>query len=269
MLKWKIQQTLNRIGYEVHKTRAVRSVPASVEKEHVKITPINVFPLVVQDLIDRKSARGEAEDDFFFVQIGAHDGLHYDPVRPFVTKYHWRGILVEPQPAIFERLVENYKDEPQLVFENVAMGLEDGRTILYAFKEGDGLPDHASMLTSFERHALVNNAHDYRAEIVELDVPCLTVASLLSKHNVDKIDLLQIDTEGFDFHIIKMFSLSEVRPTIIHFENAGMNMEQTDECYELFNKLNYRVLPIGIDTVAYRQEDDADFLETFENKGYS
>src|SRR5271166_6111911 len=63
---------------------------------------------------------------FYFIQVGANDGLKDDPLRRFVSKYHWRGILVEPQPQVFERLVKNYEAEKQLVFENVAIDDADG-----------------------------------------------------------------------------------------------------------------------------------------------
>jgi hypothetical protein len=56
--------------------------------------------------------------DFFFLQIGANDGHTDDPIVGLVKKYHLRGLLVEPQPATFKRLVKNYQGEDQLMFEN-------------------------------------------------------------------------------------------------------------------------------------------------------
>src|ERR1043165_8619029 len=104
--KLQIQSILGRFGYEIHKKRA-------------QVTPVNLFPWVMWDLIRRTG------EDQFFIQVGAHDGLHYDPIRPWVEKFHWSGVLAEPQPIIFKRLVENYKNEPQLKFENVAIGKEN------------------------------------------------------------------------------------------------------------------------------------------------
>lgn len=247
-----IRNILYRSGYELHKVGA----PSSA-------TPINVFLLVVQDLMQRTKA-----EDFFFVQIGAHDGLHYDPIRPFIKKYHWRGILIEPQPKIFKRLVKNYEDEPQLIFENAAIFPEDGQTILYAFKETANLPDHASMLATFNRESLLCNGHGYKGEIEELPVKALSLKSLLAQYRVQKIDLLQIDTEGYDFNIIKMFEHCKIKPAIIHFESGFLTKGQMNQCCELFGKWGYRAITIGIDTLAYRQPDDSNFAETMKNKGY-
>jgi FkbM family methyltransferase len=232
-----------------------------------KLIPINVFPLVVGDLLQRLESKGGKASDFFFVQIGAHDGLHYDPIRPFVKKYHWGGLLVEPQPEMFDRLIVNYADEPQLVFENAAIAHQNGVATLYTFKKTSELPDHVTMLASFYKNALVHNGHNYKGEIEELRVPALTLKTLLLKHKVNKIDLLQIDTEGYDFEIIKLLEDCPIKPELIHFESAFLDAPRKHECGELLHRLGYRALTIGIDTIAYRQSDD-NFEEAFANKGY-
>ena len=48
-------------------------------------------------------------DDFFFVQIGANDGINHDPLHEYVTKYNLSGLVVEPQPDVFELLRKNYE----------------------------------------------------------------------------------------------------------------------------------------------------------------
>ena len=56
------------------------------------------------DVLDLLLTKVSAErPDFFFVQIGANNGLTDDPIRQFVTKYHWHGVLVEPQPQVLSR----------------------------------------------------------------------------------------------------------------------------------------------------------------------
>ena len=251
------QRLLRSIGYDIHK---IHRVPP--------MTPINVLPLVVQHWMKQKPRGKNGSAEFLFIEIGAHDGLHGDPIRPFVIQYHWKGILVEPQPKIFKRLVDNYRLETQLIFENAAIAGSDGWATLYAFSASAGLPDHASMLASFNREVVAHNAHGYRGDIEELKIPTITIDSLLSKYGVQFVDLLMIDTEGFDFEIIRMLGATNVRPAIIHFESAFMSRDQSFECHELLHSWGYRVLTIGIDTIAYMQVDDDDFLARQENKGY-
>ena len=247
-----IRKTLDRLGYQIVKI-----------SHQSTAQPINVFPLVVDDFLARRGS-----NQLFFVQVGAHDGLHGDPIRPFVMRHHWKGILVEPQPKIFKRLVKNYQGQSQLAFENAAVGPADGTASLYTFKESPNLPDHASMLASFDKGRLVANGHGYKGQIEELAVPTLTVKTLLSKHGVKHIDLLQIDTEGFDFEIIKMFFAADVSPSIINFESGILSAGQMRECGEMFAKLGYRAITAGVDTIAYKQVNDLGFVDTLADEGY-
>src|SRR5271155_2568223 len=80
---------------------------------------IDILDLAIRDLMAR-------EPDIFFLQIGAHDGVSYDPIHNYIAKHHWKGLLVEPQPAVFQKLKENYAGEKQLLFENSAIAQQDG-----------------------------------------------------------------------------------------------------------------------------------------------
>lgn len=53
-------------------------------------------------------ARAKATKDFFFIQIGAHDGIMDDPIHEWIERFGWRGIFVEPQSAPFNRLKTGY-----------------------------------------------------------------------------------------------------------------------------------------------------------------
>ena len=60
------------------------------------------------------------------VQIGANDGIVDDPLREFLLRGLWRGVLVEPVPYLFERLRRNYSSRPDLAFANVAIASQRG-----------------------------------------------------------------------------------------------------------------------------------------------
>src|SRR5262249_56046547 len=58
---------------------------------------------------------------FFFVNIGANDGVSNDPIYPFLREYGWSGIVVEPLAPMLEELRRNYHDIPGIVFEQAAI----------------------------------------------------------------------------------------------------------------------------------------------------
>src|SRR5258708_30314549 len=111
-LKSFVQRCVKVFGYRIEKL-----------KDTVK-APIDVLDL----LLTKVSAE---RTDFLFVQIGVNNGLTDDPLRQFVTKYHWRGVLMEPQPHVFQRLLKNYEQEKQLAFENAAIADRDGTVRLF------------------------------------------------------------------------------------------------------------------------------------------
>src|SRR2546426_11057106 len=179
-------------------------------------------------LINRRWARCESEFDrllhqlstatneFFVIQIGACDGLIADPIHAWIKRYNWRGILVEPQKIEFENLKATYRDEhDRLVFENVAIADANGMCTLYRVKDN-------ALAAAWERGiASLLPPSDSDRFIAEA-VPCITFKTLLNRHHVSRIDLLQIDAEGYDFAILKQVDFRRIQPTVIRYEHRHL-----------------------------------------------
>lgn len=234
MLKKSIRYLLNRIGYDISR----------IETEEPK-SPFSVLRYVVREQLRTTS-------DFYFIQVGANDGVANDPIRPLVKNFHMKGLLVEPMPDFFERLKTNYLDEPQLVFENCAIGPVDDELSLYRFKPETKLPHkffHG--MARFDKGYMEARAKKMRLRdaIEEIKVPSLTFRTLLQKHNVSKIDLLQIDTEGFDFEIIKMAFAANMLPEIVNYEWTELSMRDRRDCKTLLIENGYSLIDVGPDVL--------------------
>ena len=187
----------------------------------------------------------QQETPFFVLQIGAYDGSFVDPIAGLIRSHRWQGLLVEPQPEAFNELRKNYSDQPQLRFENAAVGTEDCTITIYSLK------DSASHLASLDRHHLVR--HGTRSsEIIEQQVPCLTLRTLLARHGIEHVDLLQIDAEGNDGKILRSIDFTTFQPPIICYEHANLVEAERNHCIELLGKQGYRILLEDSDTIAYR-----------------
>lgn len=195
---------------------------------------------------------GKPPKDFFFVQIGAFDGVTADPIYPLVRKYGWRGVLVEPQVEAFERLQQNYADQPGLQFFNVAIGSDDGEILL--FTRTGGMVQAASL----ERH-LMNKPGRRRKLVEERRVTCWTLSRLLEESQAPQdIDLLQIDAEGLDYAIIRSIDFDVVKPTIIHYEHMVLSERDRNACLELLARHGYRFFLQDSDTLAYYDRSAGD-----------
>lgn len=230
--KTALQRILNRAGYRI-------------ERLDQRGRAIDVFDLAV-----RRTA-AERGNQFFFVQIGALDGVTADPIYRYVREYHWNGLLVEPQPEAFQHLLENYHDEPQLQFVNAAIGHEHGARSLY-FVPCDGRPTVLQGMASFNAR-LIRKQLPRRIAIVPRTVPTLPLQSLLERYRVTAIDLLQIDVEGFDYEVIKMVDFGRLSPRIIHYEHIHLSESDRRECQDLLVSRGYRLHCFEIDTTAIIQ----------------
>jgi FkbM family methyltransferase len=193
--------------------------------------------------------------DFFFVQIGAHNGIANDPIRKYVFKYGLRGILLEPQKEIFASLLENYKEHPQLIFENVAISDKNETKSLYKIRShAQNLPKWADQLASFSKQTILCHG-DVIPNIASLidvaNVQCITLYALLDKYEIADVDLLQIDAEGYDYEIIKTIDFDKVKPRMIHFEHKHLNARDTGNCVKFLMKNGYQITFSGSDAIAY------------------
>ncbi len=181
--------------------------------------------------------------DFFFVQIGSNDGIIHDPLFQYINRYHWRGILVEPIDYYFERLKENYKNNPQLVFENVAISEKQEIRDFYRVREGlDFLPAWSKGLGTFYPRVLLKHRWmipKLKNYIVKERVSCISLKQLLERHRVEKINLLMIDTEGYDYAIIKQLNFDIIKPNIILYEQKHLNNIDKKNCEQLLISQRY------------------------------
>jgi hypothetical protein len=93
----------------------------------------------------------------YFVQVGANDGILDDPIHPFVQTQGWRGVLIEPQPNIFEVLRRSYAGSEGLTFINAAIDHRPGRSTLYCIEPHTDVPDWTLGIASFDKGVLLRH----------------------------------------------------------------------------------------------------------------
>lgn len=190
------------------------------------------------------------DPDLFFVQIGAFDGRSDDQIHEYVVRFGWHGVLVEPQRQHFEALRETYRDRPGLRLENVAVSDRPETRPFYTVRQMPGLPAIAQQAASFDRAHLERHLPEWaRAAIVEEPVQCATLADLLA--GVERVDLLQVDVEGFDAEIIRMFDFERFSPAIVRFEHRHLSRLDHERAVARLVSHGYRVATNNYDTLAW------------------
>lgn len=198
-----------------------------------------------QDLAPLVARLLRLRPEFFFLQIGAFDGLENDPVAPLVREFGIGGIVVEPQPAAAAALRANYAPFPQVAVVNAAIADADGDREFFTAS------DASIQQASLSRSHLVS--HGVSADrIAAIRVCCTTVANLLREHGRERCDLIQIDAEGWDHHIVRSINYPSVQPSIVRFEHHHMSNADADACLELLASYGFRFIADQWDVMAVR-----------------
>ena len=199
---------------------------------------------------------GEAYPYAVFVQIGANDGVALDPLRLELERRHWNGLMIEPVPYVFQRLADRYGEHRRIKLVNAAIADLDGNLPFYSVREptaGEQLWPWYHALGSFKKEVVLkHNAFvpDIAERIVEIQVPCLSFGTLCAKYGLEQVDLLQIDTEGYDYEIVRSLPFEQHRPRLIVYEHHHLSAEDRIACREFLKQQGYCSFEFGLDTAA-------------------
>jgi len=199
---------------------------------------------------------------FRFVQIGANDGVSHDPINAFVSRNRLAGVVIEPLPDVFAKLCHTYRKQPQIKPLNLAIHAELSTVTLY--RPNSSTASHMSGIASLsaDRHQLTSNRTGLTDQDMEaVEVPAKSLMQLLADEQMDHLDLLQIDAEGYDFEILKSLDLDQLKPSIIRFEHgiySGVPAQASlREALLRFYDHGYSIAMERVDALAWRHEDIA------------
>jgi FkbM family methyltransferase len=216
---------------------------------------------------DAVAALIESNPKPFFVQVGGFDGVSFDPLRRQIVDKNLSGLIVEPIPQYFEKLTSLYAGSTSVTPVNCAITEENGERTIWRFNpvavERGLLPPHFAGISSFLMDDLLKetgvlgrsspNAETtaaLRSLLQPVTVQCRTMESLLAEYGVEKIDILQIDTEGYDYIILKLFDFGRYQPEIVHYEHQHLNMADRAAAESLLRSHGYELHRNAYDTLA-------------------
>jgi FkbM family methyltransferase len=207
-------------------------------------------------------AFGAAYPRAFFVEVGSNDGEQHDHLRPLILSREWRGLMVEPVPYVFERLENNYGGIDRVTLVNLAIADRDGELPFFHLREAapdEQVPDWYHGTGSFSRDAVLGHAKnipDVEDRLVTTTVPCVKFDSLLARYDVDRVDLLLVDTEGYDWELLRGIDLAAVRPRLVVYEHFHLDPGDRADALARFAELGYETLEEGLDTFCLDPVDD-------------
>jgi FkbM family methyltransferase len=158
----------------------------------------------------------------FFVELGAMDGVTYSNTKFFEDELGWTGILIEPEPNQYKRLLTN---RPNCKNFNYAVSEVDGTVLFYTRNGGDsggGIKDtHIETNLYGKEHEIPVQSKPFRAILAEAGKP-------------NRIDLLVVDVEGGEYGVLKTFDWSI--PTFVVLVEFHQNNHATEECKRMLSE---------------------------------
>lgn len=178
--------------------------------------------------------------------IGANSGLISLPLSLNFNKV----IAFEPDPENFKKLTRN-----------IALNKKNN---LLAYEKGVGEKNQVAKLNiqrSIDGDGCINNGlssfEDKNNQYVKLEkmIEMVTIDSFCEKKGISDVNLIKIDTEGFEYYVLKgaLKVLTKYHPVI--FYEASHSIETRsgqpflrEKCFTLLQNLGYKQYLVGINS---------------------
>jgi Methyltransferase FkbM domain len=172
--------------------------------------------VLVRKIFTRKKKEGT------YLDLGAYHPFEYSNTA-FFWLVGWHGYNVDANPATI-KLFE--KTRPQDVNIWTAVVSEEQyangtREIDLLLPSKENLPKAISA-----GGTIIANVGEDRAFTTKVKAPAKSIGTILRENNIDFVDYLNIDLEGYDELIIKDIDFSKFRPTVITIEDDSKTIPE-------------------------------------------
>jgi FkbM family methyltransferase len=153
------------------------------------------------------------KDGGYFVEAGANDGYQQSNTYALERIRGWRGVLVEPVPDLYREAV---RERPGAHVFNCALVAADYPEPAVTLRYG-GL---MTIVGGEGDRDWVAAAHSVAQEQPEhaFTVPARTLSSLLDEVGAPEVDLLSLDVEGYEPHVLAGLDLDRHAPRYVLVE---------------------------------------------------
>lgn len=257
-----IKKIIHSLGLEV---RRIGETPRNTSSDFM----VSAYHAAVLALLSSR-------EKLHIVVVGANDGKYNDPIFDLIkTRLAERTSLTlfEPQSKLIPFLEQNYAFHPDLIAQNIAIGPSDA-LVLHAISEkywekmqpayATGWPVYRAPtgVTSSDRAAVAAWAAGFLEDSAEFDqvIERIEVSSshlipaLLSVRRPARVDILQIDAEGFDDQVIYSCDIKNTQPSVIYFESKSLKESRKADLTKFFVETGYVAFEGREDTLCIRHK---------------
>ena len=169
----------------------------------------------------------------FYVDVGAHHSSRFSNTYKLYKENYWSGVNIDPSLSSYLNLKKKRKRDI-----NINVGISDKKEILkfYSFNEG--------ALNTFNLKKKNQLKLNYKLKKTER-IQCKKLSEVLDgclKKDI-KIDLLTIDTEGYDLKVLKSNNWNKYLPDyiIVEISSSALDEIMKDSITKFLKKRCYSI----------------------------
>lgn len=159
----------------------------------------------IDQYLDRVIFQGK--EGGVFVELGGYDGEFFSNTLFFEEQRGWSGILIEPSPAYMKCA----KRRKSVVFHYACVDDPSIKSLVGNFK---GSPVDGLNISKARQNG-------------EVEVPTITLSTLLTRCHMEEIDFLSLDVEGVEVQVLQ--GMGDFRPKYMLIETFGMNVKEIND----------------------------------------
>jgi len=177
------------------------------------------------------------------IDIGAHKG---ESIELFSKNFNIKKIIsFEASPITFKYLKKKIEKNTQgynnteIVLENIALGAEDKIIEFKQFNESSSstIKEVDEESKYYKRKFRLINFLSNKKTYQKIEIKLYRLKEYIEKNNIEKIDFMKIDTEGYEFEILLGLENKIKLVDIIMFEHHYDNMIKKNYTYNDINEL--------------------------------
>ncbi len=167
-----------------------------------------IFPPETENRLKEEFFGGAREG--FFVDVGANDPEHMSQTW-HLEQLGWRGVLIEPQPAMVQKLRERRQ---ATVFACACSSPHNsGKMLPFQVSGIHSSLDPGFFVAGMRKESMI-------------EVPVRTLDDILAEADAPApIDLLSIDVESHEIEVLNGLTLERWRPRLILIEDLAFNLK--------------------------------------------
>jgi len=160
----------------------------------------------------------------FYIEAGSFDGLTQSNTK-YLEDKGWRGMLIEPSIEAYNKCIKNRCSKNY--FENVAL-VKD--SVIEPIVIGDF---NNGIMSS------INGTHLKKTPTIEVKTASLN--DLVVKNNIEKIDFLSLDVEGYELQALQGLFVKDnkIRPKYMMIE---VHDHELDDLFKFLTEMNYKLI---------------------------